>query len=171
MKNLELKVELKNFDDILQGISLLKVEEVGTLHQTDKYFLIGKKRLKLRDMGDESHLIYYSRPDVQGSKISKYYVFRFTGQQKTILEKILKLFFTIKATVIKKRVLYLYKHTRIHLDKVENLRNFLELETVFDKKYPQYDFYGEHSIIMNVLGLSRYKKISSSYSDLVCMSK
>ena len=108
MKNLELKVELKNFDDIIQDIALLKVKEIGILDQTDKYFLIGKKRLKLRDMGNESHLIYYSRPDVQGSRVSKYYVFRFTGQQKTVLEKILKLFFTIKVTVIKKRAFKTY---------------------------------------------------------------
>mgnify|MGYP001569264573 CR=1 FL=1 len=171
MKNLELKVELKNFDDIIQDIALLKVKEIGILDQTDKYFLIGKKRLKLRDMGNESHLIYYSRPDVQGSRVSKYYVFRFTGQQKTVLEKILKLFFTIKVTVIKKRALYLYKHTRIHLDKVENLGNFLELETIFDKKFPRYDFYHEHDMVTKILGLSRYKKISSSYSDLVYTNK
>ena len=84
-----------------------------------------------------------------------------------MIEKILSIFFTIKAVVSKKRILYVYKHTRIHLDEVENLGNFLELETVFDRKDPQYDFYHEHNIVINTLGLHQYKKIKSSYSDLI----
>ena len=166
-KNLELKVELEDFSDILQNIVSLGVKEAGILYQIDKYFLIGKKRLKLRDANGESQLIYYSRPDTQESKLSQYYVFKFTNKQGMVIEKILSIFFTIKAVVSKKRTLYLYKHTRIHLDKVENLGNFLELETVFNRKDPQYDFYHEHNAVIDTLGLPRYKKIKSSYSDLI----
>ena len=84
-----------------------------------------------------------------------------------MIEKILSMLFTVRAIVSKKRILYLYKHTRIHLDEVENLGNFLELETVFDRREPQYDFYHEHNIVINTLGLPQYKKIKSSYSDLI----
>ena len=166
-KNLELKVELEDFSDILRNIVSLDVKEAGILYQVDKYFLIGKKRLKLRDVNGGSQLIYYSRPDTQEPKLSQYYVFKFTNKQRIVIEKILSIFFTIKAVVSKKRTLYLYRHTRIHLDKVENLGNFLELETVFNRKDPQYDFYHEHNAVIDTLGLSRYKKIKSSYSDLV----
>lgn len=166
-KNLELKVELKDFSDVLQNITSLGAKEASILYQVDKYFIIGKKRLKLRNVNGEFQMIYYFRPDTQGSKLSRYYVFRFTNQQEVFVEKILNLFFTLRATVNKKRILYLYKHTRIHLDEVENLGNFLELETVFDKEVPQYDFYREHNNIINTLGLSRYKKIRLSYSDLI----
>lgn len=166
-KNLEIKVALEDFEGILQNLASLEVKESGVLYQIDKYFLIGKKRLKLRNTNGESQLIYYSRPDIQGSRLSKYYVFTFTNQQEVVIEKILSIFFAVKAVVSKKRILYLYKHTRIHLDEVENLGNFLELETVFDKKKPQYDFYHEHNAIIDTLGLSRYKKIKSSYSDFI----
>ena len=166
-KNLELKVELEDFSDILQNIASLGVKEAGILYQVDKYFLIGKKRLKLRNMNGEFQLIYYSRPNTQESKLSQYYVFGFTNKQGVVIEKILNVFFAVKAVVSKKRTLYLYKHTRIHLDKVENLGNFLELETVFNRKDPQYDFYHEHNAVIDTLGLPRYKKIKSSYSDLI----
>jgi len=166
-KNLEIKVALEDFSGILRNIASLGVNEAGILYQVDKYFLIGKKRLKLRDVNGESQLIYYSRPDTQEPKLSQYYVFTFTNKQGIVIEKILSMLFTVRAIVSKKRILYLYKHTRIHLDEVENLGNFLELETVFDRKDPQYDFYHEHNIVINTLGLPRYKKIKSSYSDLI----
>lgn len=166
-KNLELKVKLENFRDILKDITSFGAKEADILYQVDTYFLIGKKRLKLRDMNGEFQLIYYSRPDIQESKLSRYYVFRFTNYHGKIVEKILNVFFTTRAIVSKKRILYLYKHTRIHLDEVQNLGKFLELETGFDKKEPRYDFYHEHNIVVNALGLSRYEKIRSSYSDLV----
>lgn len=166
-KNLELKVQLENFNDVLKNIRSLGIREPHMLYQTDTYFLTGKKRLKLRDANGESQIIYYSRPDIEGSKLSQYYFFKLTNRQKTVAEKILNIFFTVKTIVRKKRVLYLYKHTRIHLDTVEDLGNFLELETVFNKKEPRYDFYNEHNDIIDTLGLSLYKKIKPSYSDLI----
>lgn len=168
-KNLELKIKLKNFNNILQNLAFLEAEESGVLYQIDMYFLTGKKRLKLRETNGEFHLIYYFRPDTEGSKLSQYYFFRLTNKQKTIIEKILNTFFSVKMIVRKKRVLYLYKHTRIHLDEVENLGNFLEIETVFDKNKPEYDFYNEHNKVIDALGLLQYEKIGSSYSNLVSM--
>lgn len=167
MKNLELKVEVKDFYAILQNITSLGAKRVDTLYQTDRYFLIGEKRLKLRDVNGGSQLIYYSRPNHPNSRLSRYYIFTFKDQQRTVIEKLLNMFLAVKAVVIKKRVLYQYKHTRIHLDEVENLGNFLELETVLDESIPQNNFYEEHDAIINALELSRYKKIKSSYSDLV----
>ena len=167
MKNLEVKVELRDLNEISHNIKLMGLKKVANLYQTDTYYLVGKKRLKLRNVNDELQLIYYSRPNVGGSKMSHYYIFRFRANSKEIIEKILGLFFSIKTVVIKKRMLYVYKHTRIHLDEVENLGKFLELETVFDRESPQNNFYKEHDFIVNTLGLSKYKKIGLSYSDLV----
>lgn len=167
MKNLELKVALEDFDTIFKSLASLGVKESDIKYQIDTYFLVGKKRLKLRCMDGESNLIFYSRPDIQGSRISRYYVFALTNRQKAVIEKFFSTFFTAKAIVIKKRILYKYKHTRIHLDEVKSLGSFLELETVFDRKEPQYDFYHEHNTIIDTLKLLQYKKIKSSYSDLI----
>jgi len=167
MKNLEVKVELRDLNEISHNIELMGLKKVANLYQTDTYYLVGKKRLKLRNVNDELQLIYYSRPNISESKMSHYYIFRFRVNSKEIIEKILGFFFSIKTVVVKKRMLYVYKHTRIHLDEVENLGKFLELETVFDRESPQNNFYKEHDFIVNTLGLSKYKKIGSSYSDLV----
>lgn len=167
-KNLEIKVELKNLDEVAHDIETMGLREVGSLYQIDKYYLVGKKKLKLRNVNNnELHLIYYSRPDVERSRVSHYYIFRFRAQSQRLIEKTLGLFFTLKTIIVKKRILYLYRHTRIHLDDVENIGKFLELETIFDKNLPLSNFYKEHNTIVNALRLSRYRKIRSSYSDLI----
>jgi predicted adenylyl cyclase CyaB len=69
-------------------------------------------------------------------------------------------------TVEKKRSLWMYKNTRIHIDNVKDLGRFLELETVVKngdiKKAKK-----EYAEIMELLNLSRYKKERESYSDLL----
>lgn len=69
-------------------------------------------------------------------------------------------------TVEKRRSLWMYKNTRIHLDKVKHLGTFLELETVVKrdniKKAKK-----EYTEMMKLLSLSRYKKERKSYSDLL----
>lgn len=41
----------------------------------------------------------------------------------------------IKGVVKKTRHLYIHEHTRIHIDDVENLGKFVEIEVYFVKKY------------------------------------
>lgn len=166
-KNLEIKVELRDLSEISHNIKSMGLRESANLYQIDKYYLVGKKRLKLRSVNNELQLIYYTRSDVEGSRMSHYCIFRFKVQSQKLIEKTLSLFFTVKTVIIKKRILYLYRNTRIHLDEVENLGRFLELETVFDKNLPQNNFYKEHGAVINALGLSKYKKIGLSYSDLI----
>jgi len=164
-KNLELKVKVGNFEDILQNVVFLDAKKRDTLYQLDTYFLTGNKRLKMRNARDESQLIYYLRSNMEESKLSRYYLFKFTNRQAMMVEKILRTFFNVKAVISKKRTLFIYKNTRIHLDEVDNLGNFLELETVFKKNGSQSNFYNEHQLVINALGLHKYKKIKSSYSD------
>lgn len=166
-KNLEVKIALNDLGEIAQSIKAMGLREVGNLYQTDKYYLMGEKRLKLRNMNNELQLIYYSRPNAEGSRISRYHIFRFKIQNQKIIETILRFFFTLKTVVIKKRTLYTYKHTRIHLDEVKNLGKFLEIETVFSEDISTDNFYKEHSAVVDALGLSKYRKIRSSYSDLI----
>lgn len=63
--------------------------------------------------------------------------------------------------------MYLYKNTRIHLDKVKNLRTFLELETVVHHNAPEKAFVEEQEEVKLKLKLDSGQYISGSYSDLL----
>ena len=71
----------------------------------------------------------------------------------------------MKAVVEKKRILYLYKNTRIHLDKIKKLGNFIELESVVvkDKRSAIKEF----DEVIEFLKLERKKGIRKSNLDLI----
>jgi predicted adenylyl cyclase CyaB len=75
-----------------------------------------------------------------------------------------------RVVVKKERQLWRYKHTRIHLDKVKKLGNFLELETVM-KNLSEAKAAGECSEVIDLLNLDRYKKLKFSYSELLLKKK
>lgn len=71
-------------------------------------------------------MVQYNRPDISGPKLSEYNLFETDEPHK--LHNILEASIGILGEVKKDRWLFLYEQTRIHLDKVENLGNFLEFE-------------------------------------------
>ncbi len=169
MKNLEIKTRIDNFDSIQNKLSFAK--NAGVLEQKDTYYLLGETQLKLREQNNISELILYTRPKVKESRESKYFRFSIPITLKNIFKKILSIIFGVKKIVEKERFLFLYKHTRIHLDKVKMLGNFIELETVFNKNIPDIELTKEHQEVKNLLGLEILPSISGSYSDLLVANK
>lgn len=68
----------------------------------------------------------YFRPDTEAAKLSCFKVLSVTEPE--LLDTILTESIGVKGVVKKVRTLFWYNNTRIHLDKVENLGNFFELE-------------------------------------------
>lgn len=127
--NIEIKAKVKNplrLEWLAQRLSDTPCE---VLHQQDTFFCTTNGRLKLRVFGDgKGELIYYSRNDSSGPKHSSYVISRTSDPDS--LKQALSLALGIKGTVQKKRSLYIVGQTRIHLDDVEGLGHFVELEFV-----------------------------------------
>jgi len=167
MKNIELKVKVDDYRSLILKLKELKSRKVEILNQVDTYFNCSQGRLKLREInGKKFELIYYSRPDQAGSKVSDYQIFSPSKKQKVELIELLTRAYGQLVLVRKKRVLWLHQHTRIHLDTVSRLGNYLELETVVGK-ISMKEGVREHRQIIEELNLNKYKKINVSYSDLL----
>jgi predicted adenylyl cyclase CyaB len=168
MKNIELKISLDSFSPIVKILQKEKAKCEAILNQIDTYYNYPKARLKIREISNEFfEIILYRRPDKKSSKISNYEVTKL-GDQKTkdLIKKIFAGLFGEKVIIKKKRELWLCKNTRIHLDRVDKLGNFLELETVVNKiSFVQAQ--SEHKEVIKLLHLEKYSKISKSYSDLL----
>lgn len=166
MRNIELKIRVNNFREIQKILKLINAQFCDNLNQKDTYFNSQKGRLKIREVNNINfELIYYHRPNKSGLKISNYSRISLTKIQFKKLKSILVSSLGIKVVIFKKRKLWLFKNTRIHLDKVRSLGNFLELETVL-KKIKRNDGEKEYLKIYNLLKLEKYKKVEKSYSDL-----
>jgi predicted adenylyl cyclase CyaB len=100
-----------------------------TIHQRDFFFHCDNARLKLRIFApDRGELIRYERSDAAEVRRSHYLIAR-TADPEILLE-ILTSTLGRDGVVRKTRTLYLAGQTRIHLDQVEGLGDFLELEVV-----------------------------------------
>lgn len=169
MKNLEIKVEVKNLDDIKNRLAFGAYKD--TLGQVDTYFLLGETKIKIREEKMVSELIVYFRKMKKGTRESRYYRLPLTPYSFFIIKNILSFILGVKVRVIKKRDLYIYKNTRIHIDITNELGNFVELETVCRDPLCHKEYYDEHEEIKQKLSLNEYKIIAGSYSDLLWKKK
>jgi len=167
MKNIELKISLPNNINMSKALKEIGAKHKGKLFQVDTYFCCSKGRLKTREINNKKfEIIFYQRPNKKASKVSNYQIINLDKSQLEEIKHLFKNIFGEKTVVKKRRDLWIYKNTRIHLDKVLGLGAFLELETVVNKitinKARE-----ENNEIINLLRINNFKKLSKSYSDMI----
>ena len=125
--NVEIKAKVRDSETTRVRIETLADGPGETLLQEDTFFQVKKGRLKLRVLGPScGELIYYEREDSSGPRPSLYHLAKTSDPDR--LSRILGLALGVRGVVTKKRLLYRKGGTRIHLDDVEGLGTFLELE-------------------------------------------
>ena len=128
MRNLEAKFRLADLDAAAARASKLGYKQRSVLDQRDTFFRVPKGKLKLREEGHRAVLIFYSRDDSGPLKLSSYEIVAISHAEET--RAMLAAAMGTIATVIKKRILMKRDHIRFHLDRVEGLGNFGEIEAV-----------------------------------------
>jgi adenylate cyclase class IV len=134
--------------------------------QVDRYYeLDGSRRLKLRTCGRApAELIRYDRPEREGVRTSAYEVLpvRDAEAHACLVPKTPPL-----VTVRKRRELWLVDNVRIHLDTVDGLGTFLELEAVVDECHDDAVCRAQVATLMTALGVSVADAIRASYAELL----
>lgn len=171
MINLEIKVSTKNLESVKDKAIKIDAKNIATLSQIDTYFLVGNKRLKLREEKDTNYLVYYVRSNKKDSKLSTYHIITVPKKLVLSVKKLLLFIFGVKVIVNKKRELFIYKNTRIHFDDVKNLGTYVELETVFNTNQKEDELVAEHDFVITSLDLNMLEKIPNSYSDMMINKK
>lgn len=161
-KNLEIKVKLTSHKEIKSILKKLKIPLKELLIQKDIYYKVKTGILKLRIENNKQTLIFYDRNEKSKKRWSDYHLLEINN---TDGNKYLKRFMDVLTIVDKKRELYLYKNTRIHLDHVKNLGYFLELETRVINGLK--DAEKRFNYLLDVLNLRDRKEIRASYKDLL----
>ena len=174
--NLEFKAQCQSLDSFYPRLTDLDATYRETVHQTDTYFLVATKygakseacepRLKLREIDEmaEACLIYYERPNQDASRHSQYQLWEITNP--STFKELLTAALGIKTIVKKRREVWMFNNTRIHLDTVVDLGQFVELETVFQGQ-TETEAVNEHRHVKTALHLHATNPVAVSYSDLV----
>ncbi len=168
-RNVEIKARVRNFDIVRQKAAALADKLPEIIEQEDVFFQSSCGRLKLRQLAPNTgQLIHYERPDVSGPKTSTYSI-SYTdnpSQLRNVLASALG-----ETTIVKKvREVYLVGQTRIHLDVVEGLGVFIELEVVLGVE--EADLSGQNTAyeVMAELGIEQSDLIEGAYADLIEMN-
>lgn len=165
-RNIEIKARLADIDATLALARPLADGEPQLIAQDDTFFNAAKGRLKLRAFADgRGELIYYERPDQAGPKTS-FYVLSPTASPDTLREALTLAHGQI-GRVRKLRTLLLAGRTRIHLDRVEGLGDFMELEVVLADDDAMQDGVAEAHALMARLGIAADQLIDVAYLDLL----
>jgi predicted adenylyl cyclase CyaB len=143
----------------------LGAEDRGTLHQRDTYFEVPRGRLKLREETDRATLIAYERPDLTDNRESRYHLVEVPdpGALRAALESVLG----IAIVVTKARRLFVHEGVRIHLDRVEGLGEFIELEGVAADGEDPARFTALLDDLRASLGVRDEDLAGESYADLL----
>jgi predicted adenylyl cyclase CyaB len=165
-RNVEIKARVHDLVALRTAVERIADDGPETLCQTDTFFDSERGRLKLRELSNgRAELIHYERADMAEPAESQYVRARVPepGELKLALSRAL----AVRATVRKKRTLFLVGQTRIHLDEVEELGSFVELEVVLAPGQSTLEGAEEASKLMRKLGIKKDDLVRGAYVDLL----
>ncbi|MCX7133562.1 class IV adenylate cyclase [Aeromonas sp.] len=165
-RNIEIKAKIARVDTLLPKVAAIASQGPVEIAQDDTFFRCESGRLKLRTLSPSAgQLIFYRRADRQGPKESFYHVT--PTSEPDSLRETLSLACGQIGRVRKTRTLFLVGRTRVHLDRVEGLGHFLELEVVLEDDELLEAGIQEANDIMAHLGVEPSQLIEGAYMDLL----
>jgi predicted adenylyl cyclase CyaB len=165
-RNVEIKARIESINSIFPKAASLADKGPVEILQDDTFFACPNGRLKLRAFSSEKgELIFYRRSDRSGPKES-FYVISPANSPDTLREA-LSLAYGQAGRVRKNRTLFLVGRTRIHLDRVEDLGDFLELEVVLADGEDLETGEAIAQDLMEKLGIQPDQLIDGAYVDLL----
>lgn len=164
--NIEIKAKAHEPDRLRQVLASLCESTCEVIFQEDVFFHTPKGRLKLRILArDRGELIYYERDNIAAPKQSNYHVV--PSGDPTSLKILLSNTLGVRGVVKKQRLLYRIGNTRVHLDDVDGLGFFVELEVVLNEGQACEDGKFVAEEIMKQLGIRETDWVAEAYIDLL----
>jgi predicted adenylyl cyclase CyaB len=168
--NLEIKAHIPNLCSAEKIAIEIGANEAGVLIQTDTYFNSPNGRLKLREFPDENaELIFYKRDEDSIQRKSDFSIYKTTNAYAYEHKEILTAAYGIRAVIEKRRKLYMFGATRIHIDEVKEIGSFIEFEipVVNDDQAAK----EQMNFLIDRFGISPNQFITKSYIDLILLKQ
>lgn len=163
MRNLEAKFRLPD-----HAAARTRAEKIGfvlraTLAQRDTFFAARHGKLKLREEDGRASLIHYRRAPDGELDLSDYEIAEVANPET--IRAMLAEALGIISEVRKRRILLMRRNVRLHLDSVEGLGDFGEIEAVLGDGDTSATFRREVEEILSALGAD--KLIDKSYFEML----
>lgn len=166
MQNVEHKCELRDAALARLALTRLGATRVGVTRQHDTYFRVPDGRLKKREShGEPTEYVFYHRPDRVKPKLSHFTIYT----ESEALSRFGTRPLPVWVTVDKAREIWVYKNAQMHLDEVDGLGSFFEVQALVS---PAMHVGRCHELIREVLaalGPSVSESIATSYADMIAL--
>ncbi len=164
MINVEFKAELRDADLARAALRAFGALPAGELEQTDTYFRVADGRLKKRETtGEPVEWVFYDRENRSLPKLSRFTIYDDAAARERFGARPLPVWLTVRKT----RELWLTGGVRIHLDEVEHLGRYLEIEALVSPKQNVSKCHEAVAALREKLGPALGEPISCGYSDLL----
>ncbi|MCO6456187.1 MAG: class IV adenylate cyclase [Pirellulaceae bacterium] len=165
-RNIELKLRVVSLEPFRIAAHRLGLRKLADQWQRDTYFRCASGRLKLREFRDrEAELIWYRRADQAEARASDYEIVPVSAAAE--LARLLEGACGVRCVVVKHREIWLYHNVRLHLDRVERLGEYVELESVVGPEVDEPLAWRRLRSLFEQLPLADCPIESRSYSDLM----
>ena len=169
-RNIEIKARIASVEALLPRAQALAGRAPELIVQDDSFFSVPHGRLKLREFADGSaELIHYQRADSAAARASDYV--RVPVADAAALREALARACGQAGRVRKRRWLLLAGQTRIHLDRVDGLGDFMELEVVLRDDQSDAEGAAVAEGLMQALGLTGAERLAGAYLDLLAATR
>jgi adenylate cyclase class 2 len=163
--NIEIKARCADLEKLRTVLTEIKADYKGLDRQTDTYFNVARGRLKLRQGSIENSLIYYERPNQARPKQS--HVSLYPVENASALKQLLAAALGVREVVKKQRQIYFVQNVKFHLDVVEGLGNFVEIEaTNATGRIDTAELLSQCRKYMDLLGIAQADLVDTSYADM-----
>jgi predicted adenylyl cyclase CyaB len=164
--NIEIKARCHDMAAARRAARSAGARRAGVLHQIDTYFHVAHGRLKLRQIRDQrSELIWYDRPNRAAARDSNYCIVPLDDPMA--MKALLSMSLGVRSVVRKRRELWMYRNVRIHLDQVDGLGNFIELEAVVSSRDTPAVCRRRLDVLVEVLAIRKSDQLAASYGELI----
>lgn len=164
--NIEIKARTNKTAQIRQFLMENGADHLGLDLQTDTYFNVSAGRLKLRQGNIENSLIFYNREDLSGPKQSDFDLAEI--ENGDAIRSILTKAIGVRIVIQKNREIFYIENVKFHLDSLEGLGNFVEIEATNKNTTLDVERLREQcSFYMDKFGINQEDLIPVSYSDML----
>ncbi len=164
--NIEIKARSAQHDAVRAYLQQHSARLAGTDFQTDTYFRVPHGRLKLREGNVENALIHYRRDNE--AEPGKSEVLLYEVQPGASLLPLLSAALGVLVQVKKKREIYFIENVKFHLDEVEGLGAFVEIEAQDHLGLlGEVELHAQCRFYMEALGIRTDDLVAVSYSDMM----
>jgi len=164
--NIEIKAKCIDQEKVREILKSHNADYKGTDHQIDTYFKVNNGRLKLREGNIENYLIFYEREDKEGPKQSN--VILYKSEHGSNLKELLTRSLGILAIVDKQREIYFIENVKFHLDNVQGLGTFMEIEAIDTTgNISREKLLEQCNLYLKLFGTKDSDLLTNSYSDQI----